>query len=71
MYLHLPMGSKQPWNHKVACVTVRGRHKEKKVHKDRRERKPHEVKKPSESPKAKKHKPMDSDEDDEVQQNEP
>ena len=30
-----------------------------------------EVKKPSDLPKAKKHKPMDSDEDDEVPQNEP
>ena len=36
----LPMMSQQLWNHKVAWVTVQGRHKEKKVHKDRRERKP-------------------------------
>ena len=53
-------------------MTVQGRHRERKVHKDRKERKPTvEVKKPSDLPKAKKHKPMDSDEDDEVPQNEP
>ena len=43
-----------------------------KVHKNRKEKKATtEVKKPSDFPEGKKHKSMDSDEDDEVPQNEP
>ena len=53
-------------------MTVQGRHKENKIHKDKKGKKSTaEVKKPSELSKAMKHKPIDSDEDDEVPQNEP
>ena len=62
--------------HKIALPTVQGHHKNKKSHGDRVHKKQKGMKtvaqkQPSELPNAKKHKIMDSDEDDEEPQNEP
>ena len=72
MYRHIPMMSQQLWNHK-SRVSDRSRSPQRKESPQRQKGKKTtaEVKKPNDLPKAKKHKPMDSDEDDKVPQNDP
>ena len=71
MYRHIPLMSQQLWNNK-SRVSDRSRSPQRKESPQRQKGKKTtaEVKKPSVLPKAKKHEPMDSDEDDEVPQNE-
>ena len=70
MHLHVPMrsdhlGTTKSRGWPLNIATKEGR----RVHKDKKEKKTTtEVKKPNDLPKAKKHEPMDSDEDDEVPQ---
>ena len=71
MYRHIPLMSQQLRNHR-SRVSDRSRSPQRKESPQRQKGKKTtaEVKKPSVLPKAKKHEPMDSDEDDEVPQNE-
>ena len=78
LHIHLrrtQMKIQQPWIHKIAWATVDSHHKNKKaheakVHKNRREGKLLLKSNRGEPPKAKKHKSIDSDEDDEETRNE-
>ena len=68
------MTIQQTWVHRIVSVIIQGHYKIKKthgdkVHKNQKEQNTAE-KQPSTPPKAKKYKPMDSDEHDEETQNE-
>ena len=69
---HVPKMSQQLWSHR-GRVSDRSRSplRKESPQKQKEKKTTAEVKKPSGLPKAKKHKTMDSDEDDEVLQNEP
>ena len=70
------MKVQQPWIHRIAWATAQGHHKNKNSHEDRNHnnkkgKKTVAEEQPSEPPKAKTHKSVDSDEDDDEPQNEP